>query len=120
MNYLENKINHIKNEILDLKTANTYTSTKNVNISEYSGIHTGLYEITYEKDSFISDVYPGYLEGGIAWASCYARTTNTNKQIVEVDSTTFGDDPEGPRIDNYITLTIISSVKVLSVTRIDN
>lgn len=118
MNYLENKINHLKNEILGLKTANKYTSTRNVNINQYPGIHTGLYRVTYERDSFMADIYPGYIYLNASWAECYARTTNTNVQIIEVDSTTPGDDPDGPREDNNITMTIVSSVKVLSVTRV--
>lgn len=119
MNYAEKRINEIKNEILDLKTACRYTSTRNVNIEKIPNVHTGLYQVTYEKDGFLSSFYPGYIPGaGKTWGSCYARTPNQNVQIVEVDTTTPGPDPSGPREDNYITLTIISSVKVLSVTRI--
>lgn len=119
MNYVEKRINEIKNEILDLKTACKYTSTRNVNIEKISNVHTGLYQVTYEKDGFLSSCYAGYIPGaGKTWAFCYARTPNQNVQIIEVESTTPGSDPLGPREDNYITLTIISSVKVLSVTRI--
>lgn len=118
MNYLENKINQLKNEILDLKTANKYTSTRNVNIATFSNLHTGLYQIEYERDSFMSDIYPGYITAHDTWAECYARTTNTNLQVIEINSTTMGSDPDGPRIDNYITLTVIASVKIIGITRI--
>lgn len=119
MNYTERRINELKNEILDLKTACRYTSTRNANISQYPGVHTGLYRVTFEKDGIFVSYYPGYIPGaGKIWATCYARTFVGNTQIIEIESTTLGDDPDGPRIDNYITLTIVSSVKVLSVTRI--
>lgn len=119
MESFEEEIKYIESELLRLKTAQRYTSTKNVDIATFQNIHTGLYRVTFEKDSFMADYYPGYITPDKGtWASVYARTTNTNTQVVEVDSTTFGDDPDGSRVDNYITLSIVSSVPVVSVTRI--
>ena len=119
MNYVEKRVNEIKNEILDLKTACKYTSTRNVNVVKIQNVHTGLYQVVFEKDGFITSYFPGYIPNYYdAWGNCYERTPNQNIQIIEVDSTMMGDDPDGPRVDNYITLTIVSSVKILSVTRI--
>lgn len=119
MNNFENEIKYIESELIALKTAKQYSSTRNVNISSYPNINTGLYLVTYEKSEFISNVYPGYITGSSnLWGSVYQRTPSGNTQVIEVDTTTSGNDPEGPRDDNYITLTIISSVKVMSVQKI--
>lgn len=119
MNDFEEEIKYVENEILRLKTAQRYTSTKNVDIATFQSLHTGLYQVVFKKEDFMAEYYPGYISPNKdSWASVYARTQSGDTQIIEIDATTMGEDPDGPREDNYIDLSIVSSVPVISLTRI--
>lgn len=119
MNNFEEEIKYIERELQGLKTAQRYTSTKNVAIATFSDLQTGLYLVTFEKEDFMADYFTGYLDPAkSAWASAYPRTPNDDQQVIEIDTTTPGDDPDGARVDNSTDLAIVSSVPVKDFSRL--
>ena len=88
MNSFEQRIKKIEAELIDLKTASKYVSTKNSYSNVVDGVYTGLYRVVYKPtdDYIISIVGCGQISGTTYVGTAYPRTPNSNIQIVEIDT----------------------------------
>lgn len=109
----DEEIKNIEAEILALKTAKEYSSVRSA-YSASVNVQTGLYEIIYQDtgEDIFSFVYGSYVDDN--WGTVWARTPVGNTQIIEIntDKTTY------PSPTQQATMTIVSSVPVVSITRI--
>lgn len=104
-NEFDERIKKIEQELLDLKTASEFVSTRSACVENSVRVRTGIYEIKYENNrgyriaTFIIADNPDALAAG------YLRTpTNSTTQLVEMAG------------DGYVT--IVSNLPVVSFTKI--
>lgn len=124
MNEFEKRIKDIESELLNLKTATEYTSTRSLTSAVIEGVYTGMYLISYlSTDGYIASVAacdeidaPGR-PGESLLGQAYLRTPNDNTQIVEVDTDYYNFDT---RITETGTcsMMISSNVPITGITRI--
>lgn len=112
-NEFEDTLKNIESEILALKTATRYSSTRNASFATPTQVYTGLYRITYNTNSsnifsFIYDLGNSADSDGMV----YARTPSGNTQIIEVNTNIFGGGVA------QIPLVVVSNVPVRSIVRL--
>lgn len=110
------RLKNIDNELLDLKTASKYSSVRSANTTSTDYLTTGLYKIEYKSkgEPIISFFYQAIL-GPYCWI--YARTPDTNSQILEIN-TTYWSNQQQQYITDSCPISIVSNVPVISITRI--
>lgn len=115
-NEFVNRLKKIEQELLDLKTANLYSSVRSASTVSTDYLTTGLYKVTYEdKGEPIISIFSQAIVGPRCWV--YARTPETTSQVLEVN-TTYWDNATQQYITDSCPITIISNVPVISINRI--
>lgn len=115
-NEFVNRLKNIENELLNLKTASKYSSVRSANTTSTGYLTTGLYTIVYEPkgEPIISFFYQA-VSGPYCWV--YARTPDSNSQILEIN-TTYWDNQQQQYITDSCPINIVSNVPILSIERI--
>lgn len=116
-NDFDKKIKDIEQELIDLKTANKYTSVRSASYTADALVYTGVYRISYENtdNPIFSIVYCSFMDSH--WGIAYPRTPNGNEQIVEID-TTFFDSDLSTYVTKQVPLSIASNILVTGIERI--
>lgn len=102
----------IKDELLALKTASSYTSVKNASYGETWQVSTGLYRVIYDNSNnhICAQGYIGSKDN--KWGPPSLRTQSGNTQVIEVVTTTTDGSIQ------TVPLTIISNWPIISVQKI--
>lgn len=115
-NEFVDRLKRIEKELLNLKTANLYSSVRSARTTSTDYLTTGLYKIQYQsKGEPIISLFSQAIVGPYCWV--YARTPDTNSQILEIN-TTYWDNETQQYITDSCPINIISNVPVISITRI--
>ena len=119
MNYLEKKVNQLKNEILDLKTACIYSSVRPACSTVFDGVYTGIYKVTYsETDEYIASIPSCSIISGTEYMGVtYPRTAQNGIQLIEV-STDYTNFDTQEIETGTASLIIISNFPVSKIERI--
>lgn len=119
MNEFEQRIKNIESELLSLKTASEYTSTRSAHSSVVTGVFTGIYRVEYEAaDNYIvSNVGCAEIEGTEYIGVAYPRTPTLNTQLIEID-TDYRNFDTGQLETGTSTMLIVSNYPIKSIARI--
>jgi len=119
MNYLEKRVNDLKKEILDLKTACEYSSTRSAFSDKINNAYTGLYRITYaQTDDYIISIASCSIISGTEYLGMVdIRTAIGNTQILEVDTDYTNFDTQQIETGT-VSLMVSSNTPIVSITRI--
>lgn len=114
-NELTKRLKNIEQELIDLKTASLYTSTRNAFSASSGSAYTGLYKITYSNpnnERILSQVYFNRQQSN---GEIFARTISGNTQVVELNTTyAAGNAP----VTYTTTFYVVSNVPVTSIVRL--
>lgn len=113
-NEFTKRLKNIEKELLALKTASLYTSTRNIFSASSGSVYTGLYLITYNNqgEKILSQIYFNRQQSN---GDISARTINGNTQIVEINTTyAAGNSP----VTYTTTFYVVSNVPVTSIVRL--
>lgn len=120
-NDFSKRIKNIEDEILALKTASEYSSVKSASATSPTTVRTGFYRVTFAPNE--EPILARYFidTSSLGWVALnfriYARTPETNSQVIEVNTSISLD--LGQTATTYdLFLTILSNRQVVSIERI--
>jgi len=114
-NEFDKKIRAFKRELLDIKTASTYTSVRSANYLTGVTLSTGLYRVTYQNigEPVFSLIYR---TGG--WGTAKGRTPNVITQDIEVYTDEW-DAQSQSIVHHTVQIAIASNLAVVGITKIE-
>lgn len=113
-------IKRIEQELLDLKTAAEYSSTRSASFGTADYVSTGLYHVTYapSNEAVIAFAYCDVIQGADVPGFANPRTPTGNTQVFEVNTNYWDFDTQQTIVGNAV-LHVISNRTILSIERID-
>ena len=119
---LVKKLDNIWSEILDLKTASSYSSVRSSSTNSPTTVRTGIYRVTFQEtgEPIMAKYYIDTTN--LSWQSAYfmrifPRTPESNTQVIEVNSSVDTSDHQSS-ITYDVNLIILSNRPITSITRI--
>ena len=119
MNDFDKTVKRIEQELLDLKTASEYSSTRSASFGSVNTVSTGLYRITYApgNEAIMATAFCEMIIGTDLYGSARLRTPENGSQVVEVNTNYRNFDTQ-QMVVGEATLRIISNRLVTSIARI--
>lgn len=119
MNEFDVTIKRLERELLDLKTASEYSSTRSASFGSVDRVSTGLYQVTYAtgNEAIMATAFCEMIVGTDVYGIAKLRTPDVSSQIVEVNTNYRNFDTQ-QMVVGEATLRIISNRPVTSITRI--
>lgn len=114
-NQFADRIYFLERELLDLKTASEFTSTRSVNLKSTGLISTGLYEVTYGDGN--APIFTMVYAGMDTYNWITPRTPIGNTQIIEVNTTRWNNDTQSYETFNN-RLVVVSNRPIISIEKI--